>query len=181
MGGKWLDYLKEAAPRVSHVAVIFNPDTAPYAAMFRPTMEAATPQMGMTLTWSPVHVVADIDRVAATAAATPNGGLLVVPDSFTFAQRDTLIGAAARHRLPAIYPIRSSRSAAASLPMVSIASICSAARADYIDRIIKGANPGELPVQQPTKFELAINLKTAKTLDLTIPQSLLLSADEVIE
>src|SRR5436190_8481063 len=84
MGGKWLDYLKEVAPRVSHVAIIFNPDTAPYTAMFRPSMEAALPHMGLTLAWSPVRSVAEIEQVGAAAAATPNGALMVIPDSFTF-------------------------------------------------------------------------------------------------
>jgi putative ABC transport system substrate-binding protein len=181
MGGKWLDYLKEAAPRVSHVAVVFNPETAPYAAMFRPTMDQAAPRMGVTLVWSPVRSAPEIERAAEAVAAMPDGGVLVIPDSFTFAHRETLIALAARHRLPAIYPIRFF-AVDGGLLAYGIDRIDLFRRAaDYVDRIIKGAQPGELPVQQPTKFELAVNLKTAKTLGLTIPQSLLLSADDVIE
>jgi putative ABC transport system substrate-binding protein len=181
MGGKWLDYLKEAAPRVSHVAIIFNPETAPYAAMFRPTMDEAAPRMGVTLAWSPVHSAMEIERVAETVAATQDGALLVIPDSFTFAQRELLIAVAARHRLPAIYPIRFFAIDGGLLAYGIDRVDLFRRAADYVHRIIKGTPPGELPVQQPTKFELAINLKTAKTLGLTIPQSLLLSADDVIE
>jgi putative ABC transport system substrate-binding protein len=149
--------------------------------MFRPTMDEAAPRMGVTLAWSPVHSAMEIERVAETVAATQDGALLVIPDSFTFAQRELLIAVAARHRLPAIYPIRFFAIDGGLLAYGIDRVDLFRRAADYVHRIIKGTPPGELPVQQPTKFELAINLKTAKTLGLTIPQSLLLSADDVIE
>jgi putative ABC transport system substrate-binding protein len=181
MGGKWLEYLKEAVPRVSRVSVVFNPDTAPYAVMFRPAMEAAAPRMGVSLTWSPIRSAGEIERAVVTAAEKPNGGLIAIADSFIFSQRATLIALASQHRLPAIYPI---------LPFVKDGGLLAYGvdrvdlfrrAADYVDRILKGASPAELPVQQPTKFELGVNLQTAKALGLTMPQTLLLSADEVIE
>jgi putative ABC transport system substrate-binding protein len=181
MGGKWLEYLKEVAPRLDRVAIVFNPNTAPYAAMFKPAMDGAAPRMGVALAWSPVHSSAELEQVAATTAARPNGSLIVLPDSFMFGQRQALIALAARHRLPAVYPIMAFAKDGGMLAYGIDRVDLFRRAADYVDRILKGANPAELPVQQPTKFELAVNLKTAKALGLTIPQSILLSADEVIE
>jgi putative ABC transport system substrate-binding protein len=180
MGGKWLGYLKEMVPRVAHITVIFNPDTAPYARMFLPTMEAAA-STAISLAPSPVHSTADIAETMAKAAHRPDGALIVVPDSFLFSQRSAIISLAARHRIPAIYPIVVGATdgglIAYGIDRVDLFRRAAA----YVDRILKGAKPAELPVELPTKFELAINLKTAKTLGLTVPQSLLVSADEVIE
>ncbi len=181
MGGKWLEVLKEAAPRVALVAAIYNPDTAPYAPMFFPTLYAAADRLKLALRITPVHDAPGMEHVIEATARDGNSALLVLPDSFMFAQRETLVAATARHRMPALYPIRPFATdgglIAYGIDRVDLFRRAAA----YVDRILKGAKPAELPVQQPIKFELAINLKTAKALGLTIPQSLLLSADEVIE
>jgi putative ABC transport system substrate-binding protein len=181
MGGKWLEVLKEIAPRVARIAIIFNPDTAPYARMFLPSMEAAAPRMRVALTQSPVHSAEDIERVVATVGREPNGGLIVLPDSFMFGQRARIIALTAQQRLPAVYPIRFFATEG-GLIAYGIDRVDLFRRgASYVDRILRGAKPADLPVQLPIKFEMAVNLKTAKALGLTVPQSLLLSADEVIE
>jgi putative ABC transport system substrate-binding protein len=181
MGGKWLELLKELAPRVTRIAVIYNPQTAPYAPMFFSAMQAAAPAMAVALAISPVHVPADIDRVIAVIGQEQGGGLIVVPDSFMFGQRQRITALAAKYRLPAMYPIGifipDGGLIAYGIDRVDMFH----RTADYVDRILRGASPVELPVQQPTKFELAINLKTAKALGLIVPPSMLLSADEVIE
>jgi putative ABC transport system substrate-binding protein len=181
MGGKWLELLKEIAPAVARVVSIFNPDTAPYARMFLPTIEAAARSRTVALTFAPVRSGADIGLALATIGREINGGLVVLPDSFTFVQRDRIIALAARHRLPAIYPIRLFATDGGLIAYRIDRVDLFRRAASYVDRILKGATPAELPVQQPSKFELAVNVKTAKALGLTVPQSLLLSADEVIE
>ncbi len=181
MGGKWLELLKELAPHVAQIAVIYNPATAPYAAMFFPAMQAAAPKMGVTLSISPVHTAADVDRVITETSRKQAGGLIVVPDSFMFGQRQQITALAAKHSLPAMYPL-GIFIPAGGLIAYGIDRVDMFHRtADYVDRILRGASPVELPVQQPTKFELAINLKTAKALGLSVPSSMLLSADQVIE
>jgi putative ABC transport system substrate-binding protein len=181
MGGKWLELLKELAPRVTRIAVVYNPETAPYGPMFFPAMQAAAPKMTVALSISPVHSAGDIERLIAEMGREPGGGLIVVPDSFMFGQRQTIVALAARNRLPAIYPLRIFIPDG-GLVAYGIERVDMFRRsANYVDRILRGASPVELPVQQPTKFELAINLKTAKALGLSVPPSMLLSADEVIE
>jgi putative tryptophan/tyrosine transport system substrate-binding protein len=181
MGGKWLELLKELAPRLARIAIIYNPETAPYAPMFFPAMQAAAPRMAVALSISPVHSPADIERVVVGIGREPGGGLIVVPDSFIFGQRRQLTALARQHGLPAIYPLEifipEGGLIAYGIERVDIFHRA----ADYVDRILRGTSPTELPVQQPTKFELAINLKTAKSLGLSVPPSMLLSADEVIE
>ena len=181
MGGKWFEVLKQSAPLVRRIAIIYNPDTAPYALMFFPAMQAAAPKMAVGLSISPVHSAADIEGVVAAASREPGGGLIVLPDSFLFGQRQRIIALAAERRLPAIYPIRifvtDGGLIAYGIDRVDLFRRAAA----YVDRILRGTSPAELPVQQPTKFELAVNLKTAKALDLSMPQSLLIGADEVIE
>jgi putative ABC transport system substrate-binding protein len=181
MGGKWLELLKELAPRVTRIAVVYNPETAPYGPMFFPAMQAAAPKMTVALSISPVHSAGDIERLIAEIGREPGGGLIVVPDSFMFGQRQTIVALAAKDRLPAIYPLRIFIPDG-GLVAYGIERVDMFRRsANYVDRILRGASPIELPVQQPTKFELAINLKTAKALGLSVPPSMLLSADEVIE
>ncbi len=181
MGGKWLEVLKQSAPRLTRIAIIYNPDTAPYAPMFFPAMQAAAPSMAVALSISPVHSGADIEKVIAEAGSDPGGGLIVLPDSFLFGQRQRIVALVAERRLPAIYPISifvtDGGLIAYGIDRVDLFRRAAA----YVDRILHGTSPAELPVQQPTKFELAVNLKTAKTLGLSVPQSLLISADEVIE
>ena len=181
MGGKWLELLKNLAPAVTRIAIIYNPETAPYGPMFFPAMQVAAPRMGVALSISPVHKAADIERVIAAIGREPGGGLIVVPDSFMFGQRQHITELTANHRLPAIYPLRIFVPGG-GLIAYGIDRVDMFRRAaNYVDRILRGASPTDLPVQQPIKFELAINLKTAKALGLTVPPSILLSADEVIE
>ncbi|AMN41932.1 ABC transporter substrate-binding protein [Rhodoplanes sp. Z2-YC6860] len=181
MGGKWLEVLKEAAPRIALVATIYNPDTAPYAPMFQPSLYAAADRLKLSLRITPVHDARGMEYVIQATAREPNSGLLVLPDSFMFAQRTSLVGLMAKHNMPALYPIRPFATDGGLIAYGIDRVDLFRRAATYVDRILKGAKPSELPVQQPVKFELAINLKTAKALGLTIPQSLLLSADEVIE
>ena len=181
MGGKWLEVLKEAAPRAALVATIYNPDSAPYAPMFFPSLYSAADRLKVALRINPVRDVGAMEYVIDAIAREANGALLVLPDSFLSAQRERLIALTARHRMPALYPIRIFASDGGLIAYGIDRVDVFRRAASYIDRILKGAKPAELPVQQPIKFELAINLKTAKVLGLDIPQSLLLSADEVIE
>jgi putative ABC transport system substrate-binding protein len=177
--GKWLELLKEAAPGVTRVAVIVNPDTLPSANVYYRPIEAAAPSFKVTVTFAPVHDDAGIEQVIAAQGREPGGGLICLPDSFTAAHGDVIIAAAARHSLPLI-GVNNSRAGGLMSYWFDAVDLHAQA-ACYIDRILKGASPADLPVQQPTKFLLFINLKTAKALDLTVPPTLLDLADEVIE
>jgi putative ABC transport system substrate-binding protein len=179
MTGKWLQLLKEVAPGVTRVAVIFNPDTA-FAPMFNRAIEAAAPAYAMTITLAPVHGDAVIEEAIAAQAREPGGGLMILPDNFNSTHRDVIIAGAARHRLPLIatpdFP------GAGGLMSYSFDPVdLHVQAASYIDRILRGVNPADLPVQYPTKYSLIINLKTAKALGLTVPERVLDVADEVIE
>ena len=181
--GKWLQLLKEVAPDVTQAAVLFNPGTTPAVLlnMVKRVTEAAAPSLGMAITLAPVRDDAAIEDAVVAQARQPGGGLLSLPDSFTASHRDVIIAAAARHRLPLIGASEAfPRSGALMSYFFDVADVYARA-ASYIDRILRGANPSELPVQQPAKFSLVINLKTAKALGLTVPHSLLQRADEVIE
>jgi ABC-type uncharacterized transport system substrate-binding protein len=178
--GKWVQLLKEIAPGVTRIAVIFNPDTAPHATLYNRAIEAAAPSFGMTVTLAPVHDDAAIEEAIAAQAREPGGGLISLPDPFNSTHRDVIIAAAANHRLPLIgtpdFP-----GAGALMSYMFDPVDLHAQAASYIDRILKGGSPAVLPVQQPTKFSLIINLKTAKALGLTVPPVVLDNADEVIE
>jgi putative ABC transport system substrate-binding protein len=181
LGGKWLELLKEMAPQVARVAVLFNPETAPFAKIFLQTIDTAAPSLRIEPFTAPTRDVAGIERAITTVAHGPGGGLVQIPDSFTVAHRELIIGLAAKHRLPAVY---SNNAFARSGGLISYAVESSDVfrrAATYVDRIFKGTRASELPVQQPTKFELVINLKTAKVLGLKVPENLLALADEVIE
>jgi putative ABC transport system substrate-binding protein len=178
--GKWVQLLKEIAPSITRVVIIFNPDTAPYATSLNRAIEAAAPSFGIAATFAPVHDDAGIEEAIAVQAREPGSGLIAFPDSFNVAHRDVINSAAARHGLPAIGTPDFPR--AGGLMSYSFDTVeVHAQGASYIDRILKGASPADLPVQQPTKYSLILNLKTAETLGLTIPQLLLARADEVIE
>jgi len=178
--GKWVQLLKDVAPSVTRVVVIFNPDTAPYARLLNRAIEAAAPSFGITATFAPVHDDAEIEEAIAAQAREPGGGLIAFPDSFNVAHRDVISTAAARHGLPGIGTPDFPR--AGGLMSYSFDTVeVHAQGASYIDRILRGASPADLPVQQPTKYSLILNLKTAETLGLTIPRLLLARADEVIE
>jgi putative tryptophan/tyrosine transport system substrate-binding protein len=180
MGGKILEVLKEVAPQVSRVAVILNLEQPPHVAMWR-SIEATAPSFGVRLTPADVPGPDEIEPAIEAFAREPNGGLIVLPSPVTQVHRELIIALAARHRLPAAYTFRFY---VASGGLVSYGiDLDDQARqaAGYVDRILKGEKPADLPIQQPTKFELVINLKTAKALGLDIPTSLLARADEVIE
>jgi putative ABC transport system substrate-binding protein len=181
IGGKWLDYLKEVAPGTESVTLLYNPDTAPYAPMFFPSMQAAASRMKVSIRPVPVHNLAEIERAVTETASGSAPAVIALPDSFMFSQRSNLISLVARLRLPMIYPIATGVTGGALLAYGIDRVDLFRRAADYADRILKGASPADLPVQQPTKFELAVNARTAMTLGLVVPESLLLSADEVIE
>jgi putative ABC transport system substrate-binding protein len=178
--GKWLELLKEVAPSVTRTAVIFNPDTAPYAPLFNREIETAAPSVGIIVTLTPVYDDAGIEEAAAVQARDPGGSLISLPDPFNATHRDAFIAAASRHRLPLI-GTRDFSEAGGLMSYIFDPVDLHAQAASYIDRILKGASPADLPVQQPTKYSLIINLKTAKALGLTVPPSMLDLADEVIE
>jgi putative ABC transport system substrate-binding protein len=178
--GKWLQLLKEVAPRVIRVAVIFNPAAAPFAPFFNGAIEAAAPSLGMTVTLAPVHDDAAIEEAVAAQAREAGGGLVLLPESFTLTHRDVIVAAAARHGLPLIGSIAFPR-AGGLMSYHFDGADAHAQAASYIDRILHGASPADLPVQQATKFLLSINLKTAKALGLTVLPSILAGADELIE
>ena len=178
--GKWIQLLKEVAPGVTRVAVIFDPDTAPFAPLFNSAIAASAPSFGITVTLASVHDDAGIEEAVAAQAQEPGGGLICLPDSFNTTHRDVIIASAARHSLPLIGTIEFPRSGGLMSYWFDTVERHAEA-ASYIDRILRGANPADLPVQQPTKFPFIINLKTAKALGLTVPPNMLDLADEVIE
>ena len=181
MGAKWVEVLKEIAPRVTSITVMFNPDTAPYARMFLPSMEAVRSVAQFELIEAPVASENDVERAITTAAARPAAGLIVLPDSFLNSRRELIVAATAKQRLPTIYSVSEfTRSGGLIAYGIERTDLFRRA-ATYVDRILTGTKPADLPVQQPTKFELTINLKTAKTLSLEVPPTLLARADEVIE
>jgi putative ABC transport system substrate-binding protein len=181
MGGKWLELLKEVAPSVKHVTNIYNPDTAPYAPMFLPSMQAAAPGMTVRLSTSAVRLPAEIDSVIVETSREPDGGLIVLPDSFMFGQRERLVALTAQQGLPAIYPLQAFVTSGGLIAYGIDRVDLFRRAASYVDRILRGALVAELPVQQPIKFELAVNLKTAKALKLVVPPMLLARAEAVIE
>ena len=178
--GKWVQLLKEIAPGVTRVGVIFNPDTQPYASSFTHAIEAAAASFGMMVTLATVHDDAGLEDAIASQARESGGALIGLPDSFIVTHRDLIIAAATRHGLPLIGTIDLPRSGALMSYWYDSVDLHAQA-ASYIDRILRGASPADLPVQYATRYSLIINLKTAKALGLTVPQLLLARADEVIE
>jgi ABC-type uncharacterized transport system substrate-binding protein len=180
MGEKWLQTLKDIAPGVTRTAIIANPKN-PNTALYLRAIEPAAKAFALQLTVTPVNDAAEIERTIAAFAGEPNGGLLVMPDPLTITHRELIVALAARHRLPAAYPYRFFATSG-GLMSYGIDRVDLYRRAAaYVDRVLKGAKAGDLPIQQPTKFELVINLKTVKALGLTVPPKLLFTADEVIE
>jgi ABC-type uncharacterized transport system substrate-binding protein len=180
--GKWLAMLKEIAPRLTRAALVFNPKTAPYYDDYLRAGEAAASSLAVEFVpLSIENATADIERAMEAFARVPNGGLVMLPDTTNDVHRDLLIGLAAKHRLPAVYSNRL-YVAAGGLMCYSTDRVDQFRQvASYIDRILRGAKPADLPVQAPTKYETVLNLKTAKSLNLEVPPSLLVRADEVIE
>jgi putative tryptophan/tyrosine transport system substrate-binding protein len=180
--GKWLELLREIAPRTFRVAALFNPVTAPYATKFYiAALESAGLALAIQITAASAREPTDIETILSEFAREPGGGLIVIPDSFTIVHRRRIISVAEQSKLPAIYPYRYVGPEGA-LVAYGYDEIESYPRsAEYIDRILKGENPHNLPVQAPSKFVLVINLKTAKALGLTVPLHLQQAADEIIE
>jgi putative ABC transport system substrate-binding protein len=181
MAGKWLELLKEIAPRVNRVAFLFNPATAPYAEYYLNPFRAAAASFAVEAIAAPVHDTSELESVVAAQAREPNGGLIAMPDSFMTAHRAEITSLAARYRLPAVYAYRYFTEVGGLLSYGSDQLDDYRRAATYVDRILKGAKPSELPVQAPVKFELVINLKTAKALGLDVPLQLQQRADAVIE
>jgi putative ABC transport system substrate-binding protein len=180
LGGKWLELLSEIAPGLKRAAIMFNPDTAPLS-VYMPSFETAARSLKVVPIAAPVHDDVEIETAIIALGRETGGGLVVMPDTFTLVHRMPIISAAARNNVPAIYP-RSDYARDGGLLSYGVDQVDTFRRAaSYVDRILRGAKPSELPVQFSTKFELVINLKTAKALGLTIPPNLLAVADEVIE
>jgi putative ABC transport system substrate-binding protein len=180
--GKWLQLLKELAPETDRAAVLFNPEVSPSAgSAFLRALEDAGKPLGVLPVAAPIHGDAELTSVVADFAREPRGGLLVLPDDFTISHNAQIVAAAANRRLPAMYPVRLFAEAGGIMSYGPDRLAEFRDGAGYVDRILRGANPADLPVQQATKIELYINLKTAKALGLTVPQILLAQADEVIE
>jgi len=179
LGGKWLQLLSEIAPGLKRATIMFNPDTAPVSA-YMPSLETAARSLKVVPIIAPVHSDVDIETAIIALGREPGGGLVVMPDIFLVAHRASIILAAARNKVPAVYYGSEYRDGGLLSYGVDQVDLFRRA-ASYVDRILRGAKPADLPVQLPTKFEMVVNLKTAKALGLTVPQSILLRADEVIE
>jgi len=179
IANKWLELLKRVAPNITRVAYLFNPNTAPL--FYARAVEAAAPALSVKPFAAAVHDADEMERVIEQFARASDGALLVLPDLFTATNRQLIVALAARHRLPAVYPARYFVASGGLMSYgIELLETYRQAAA-YVDRILKGERPNDLPVQQPTKFEFVINLKTAKALGHTLPPQLLARADEVIE
>jgi putative ABC transport system substrate-binding protein len=178
--GKWVAMLKEIAPRVERAAFMINPTTSTLAKRM-PEIQAMASSLGVELVPTPVKNAAEVERIIESIAREPNGGLVVTPTAMTSVHRDLIIELAARHRLPAVYPRRVFVTAGGLMSYGTDDVELFRQAATYVDHILKGAKPTDLPVQAPTKYETVLNLKTAKALGLTVPPGLLVAADEVIE
>ena len=182
MGGKWAEMLKEMAPNITRIALLFNPETAPYVTRYyQGPFEASARSFGIDPSANPVRNTHEIETAISILGREPGGGLIVMPDSFNIVHRDRIIELAARYRLPAISPypfaVREGGLMSYGIDLIELFRLA----ASYVDRILHGTKPADLPVQAPTKYALVINLKTAKALGLEVPPALLARADEVIE
>ena len=180
LGGKWLELLSEIAPGLKRAAAMFNPDTFPVS-LYVPSFEMAARSLKVVPITAPIHSDVEIEMAIFALGREPGGGLVVMPDLFTNVHRAPIISAAARNHVPAVYslPFFARDGGLLSYGVDLVDNFRRAAT--YVDRILRGAKPGELPVQLPTKFEMVVNVKTAKALGLAVPPSILLRADEVIE
>jgi putative tryptophan/tyrosine transport system substrate-binding protein len=178
--GKWLAMLKEISPRLERVALVANPKTTAYDYFLR-AAEAIAPSLAIKLVPDPVATAADIKQAIESFAGAPGGGLLLPPDGTVILHRDLVIALAAQHKLPAVYPFHFFVAAGGLMAYGADRADIFALAASYVDRILRGDKPADLPVQAPTKFETSLNLRTAKALGLPIPPGLLVAADDVIE
>jgi putative ABC transport system substrate-binding protein len=180
VGGKWLELLSKVAPGLKRAAIMFNPDTSP-ASAFMPSFETAARALKVEQIIAPVHSDIEIETAIVAHGREPGGGLVVIPDTFMVVHRAPIISAAAKNNVPAVYWTHSFARDGGLLSYAADTGELWRRAASYVDRILRGAKPAELPVQFPTKFEMIVNLKTAKALGLTIPETLLATADEVIQ
>ena len=180
LGGKWLELLSEVAPGLKRAAIMFNPDTT-LVSTYMPSLETAARSLKVGPMPAPVRSDVEIETAIDAFGREPGGGLVPLPDLFMTAHRASIIAAAARNNVPAVY-YQSEFARDGGLLSYGVDNVDNFRRsASYVDRILRGAKPGDLPAQFPTKYEMVVNLKTAKALGLTVPQSILLRADEVIE
>ena len=180
IAGKWLELLKEVSPKTERAGVIFNPKTSPHA-IFLPVMEVIAPQIGLTLHQMPVGDQAGIETVLSKLSGEPSSGLVVLPDIFMTLHSELIFSLAARGGLPTVAPLRSFANAGGLISYGSSFTDLFRNSARYVDRVLHGEKPRDLPVQDPTTYELVVNLKTAKAIGLTMPPALLARADGVIE
>jgi putative tryptophan/tyrosine transport system substrate-binding protein len=178
--GKWLAMLKEIVPNLERVALVANPQTSPYEYFLR-AAESAAASLGIKIVATPVAKESDIKQAIESFAAAPGGALLVSPDGTNVLHRDLIVALAARHKLPAVYPYRFFVTAGGLMSYETDPIAQFRLAGAYVDRVLRGDKPAELPVQAPTKFETTVNVKTAKALNLNVPPGLLVAADEVIE
>jgi putative ABC transport system substrate-binding protein len=181
IGGKWIELLKQISPGLAHVALVSNPDTSPQSKFFVSSLESAAPSLGVEATAAPVHSGEDIERVIETVSRRPNGGLIFPTDNFLGLHRQLIVESAARHRVPAIYASQLYPEIGGLMSYTNDFDNQFRQSAVYIDRILKGARAGDLPVQGPTKYSFLINLTAAKALGIEVPMALLLTADDYIE
>ena len=181
MAGKWLGMLTQIIPTVAHAAVLFNPATAPFAGMMVRVIEETAPSLAVAVRAAPCHDDAEIEAMMAGLAREERGGLLILPENFSIVHRDIIVTLAARYRLPAVYPHRFFTESGGLMSYGIDPPDLFRRAASYVDRILKGAKPADFPVQNPNKFELVINLKTARALGITVAPLLVDTADEVIE
>jgi putative ABC transport system substrate-binding protein len=181
LGGKWLELLSEIAPGLKRAAIMFNPDNTAAVSAYMPSFETAARSLKVALIPASVHTDAEIEAAIVALGREPGGGLVVPPDLFMTAHRAPIISAAARNNIPAVF-YQSDFARDGGLLSYGVDQVDTYRRATtYVDRILRGAKPGDLPVQFPTKFEMVLNLKTAKALGLAVPPSIMLRATEVIE
>ena len=181
IGGKWVQVLKEIAPNTTHTAVIFNPDTAPYYPLYMSSIDAAGASFAVKTYKAPVRSRIEIETAISKLTQEPDGAVISMSETFVTVHRDLIIALAARNRLPAVYPFPFEVKEGGLIAYGVDLSDINRRAASYVDRILKGEKPTDLPLQSPTKYELVINLKTAKTLGLTVSPALQGRADEVIE
>jgi putative ABC transport system substrate-binding protein len=181
IGGKWIELLKQISPNLSRVVLIANPDTSPQSKFFASSIESAAPALGVEVSATAVHSAAEIEQAIEAVARRPNGGLIIPTDNFLTVHRQLIVQSAARHLVPAIYATQFYTEIGGLVSYGNDFGNQFRQAAVYIDRILKGAKPGDLPVQGPTKYSFIINLKAAKALGIEVPTNILLTADDYIE
>jgi putative ABC transport system substrate-binding protein len=181
LGGKWVSLLKEVAPNVEHIGIVYNPEPGNNSSAFRKSIDQVANEVGIATIETPSGDSSDIDRLIRSLKTKPKGGLIFLPDAITSFRRVQITELVAECRLPAIYPLRQFCAAGGLISYGVKVNKIWAGAASYVDRILRGARPADLPVQAPTEFEMVVNQKTARQLGLELPAALLARADEVIE